>query len=80
MNTDMISVHVQNRSVGQVDPQRWGMNTDMSVSLAPPQTRLVHARDTDMSAFMGLSPNNDLKNGLTRASQCSWPGGGGHEL
>ena len=28
--------------------------------------------NTDMSAFMELSPNNDLKNGLVRHSQCSW--------
>ena len=29
--------------------------------------RTCGAMNTDMSAFMGLSPNNDLKNGLIRA-------------
>ena len=38
----------------------------MSVSLAYVSVSGI-TRDTDMSTFMGLSPNKDLKNGLIRA-------------
>ena len=45
--------------------------SDMSVSLAYVSVSGI-TRDTDMSTFMGLSPNKDLKNGLIGCSQCSW--------
>ena len=38
----------------------------MSVSLVYVSVSGI-TRDTDMSTFMGLSPNKDLKNGLIRA-------------
>ena len=38
----------------------------MSVSLAYVSVSGI-TRDTDMSTFMGLSPNKDLKNGLIQA-------------
>ena len=38
----------------------------MSVSLAYVSDSGI-TRDTDMSTFMGLSPNKNLKNGLIRA-------------
>ena len=43
----------------------------MSVSLACVSVSGI-TRDTDMSAFMELSPNKDLKNGLIRGSHSSW--------
>ena len=39
----------------------------MSVSLAYVSVSGI-TRDTDMSTFMGLSPNKDLKNGLIGVS------------
>ena len=41
-------------------------DTDMPVSLAYVSVSGI-TRDTDISAFMGLSPNKDLKKGLIRA-------------